>query len=852
MKLPRELWLRLEPLLGSALEMDPASRAGWLEGIGASHPELAPILRRMLATHDRAERRGEMEAVPRFDHAPLSSGGHAPGERIGPFRLLSELGRGGMGEVWLAEQADGRVAREVALKLPAPHLLGGAPAERFRRERDILAKLAHPNIARLYDAGVGDSGQPYLAMEYVEGDNLTDHASARSSGIRERLQLFRQVLAATAHAHRHLVVHRDLKPANILIDRSGQVKLLDFGIAKLVDDVDADGAARDLTRLGGRVMTLRYAAPEQAAGGAITTATDIYSLGVILHELLTGASPYRAAREGRALTEAMLLQDEDVAPSALAPPSLSRQVRGDLDAIVRKAMRRDPAERYASVELLDEDIARHLERRPVKARAGTWRYLAGRFVARHKLPIATAAAVLVTLAAGLVMVELERRVAVAERERAQRHFASVRKLANTLIFDVHGEIETLPGTLKVREMLVKTSIEYLDALAGEAGKDTALALEVASAYRRLAEIQGDSRYAHLGEPESARRSAARASAILEEARSREPDNLGILREQRVLSLLRGRMILEAGDAAGVDETARAADIAERIASLAGADTADRLNLGATLAEYGGILAVVKDDHAAAGAQLSRAIGTLEGLLRDDPANLPARSRLAYAYERAAAVAEATGDPTQLPRAILLMERSIATTESVIRDDPAPATHSQTLVKRYNNAARVRLKAHDVKGAREKSAKARNLVEQLLAADARNVGNATMLAGVLAMASDVEHQAGRHERAIALARAALAADARLPAEIRAGLIVRENAAGAMTSLAASSCALAAGAPAARRAVLLEESRKLFRESRAFKQELVSRGIDAREAARAIVAIDDLAGRCAALGAGEISR
>jgi tetratricopeptide (TPR) repeat protein len=840
LKITRELWLKVEPLLTTALEMDVGARGPWLAQLDATHPELAPVLRRLLETHERAERDGELETVPRLAAAPGWSSAHAPGARIGPFELVRQIGHGGMGEVWLARQADGRVEREVALKLPAAHQLGDAWRERFRRERDILAKLEHPHIARLYDAGVADSGQPWLAMEFVAGLSLSEHVASRPHSTVQRLALFRQVLAAVAHAHRHLVVHRDLKPANILIDASGQVKLLDFGIAKLLDADDVPGASGDLTRLGGRVMTLRYAAPEQVASGTITTATDIYALGVILHEMLTGLSPYRAVRERRMLTDVMLLQEEPAVPSGLAlPRALARSLAGDLDAVVLKAMRREPADRYASVERFDEDVLAHLERRPVKARAGTWRYLAGRFAARQKLPLATAAAVLVTLLAGLVMAERERRVAVAEKARAERHFASVRRLANTFIFDVHGEIEHLAGSLKARQKLVGTAAEYLDSLAGESRTDSALAVEVAGAYRRLAEISGDSRGAHLGDPARARRHAARAAALLEAVEARDPDNIDVLREHRVVALLLGRLTLEAGDASGVKQTARAAAVAERIVGLAQGALEDRRNLGATLAELGGILAVVSDDHVGAAAHLARSTAILEALVREHPGDVPARASLAYAYERAAIAADATAEASQVPRAVEMMERSVATTQSVVRDDPARVSYAQTLVKRHNNAARMKLRIGDVEGARGQAESARALVARLAADDPRNVGNATMLAGVLSMASGIEHSGGRHERAIELARAAIAADAHLPPEVRAGLIVRENAAEAKRALAASACSLPAGG-----APLLTEARALLLESRAFKQELVDRGIDAREATSAIREIDAELGRCGA--------
>jgi eukaryotic-like serine/threonine-protein kinase len=845
LKLSRDLWLQVEPLLTTALDMEAAARPAWLASLDATHPEAAPVLRRMLEAHERAERSRELETVPRLAPVPAWSSAHAPGATIGPFELVRPLGHGGMGEVWLARQADGRVEREVALKLPAMHQQGEVWRQRFRRERDILARLEHPHIARLYDAGVTDAGQPWLAMEFVAGLSLSEHAAARALAVPERLALFRQVLAAVADAHRHLVVHRDLKPANILIDASGQVKLLDFGIAKLLDEEEVAGSSGDLTRLGGRVMTLRYAAPEQVASGTITTATDIYALGVVLHEMLTGLSPYRAVREGKPLTEVMLLQEQLAVASRLAVPKpLARQLAGDLDAILLKAMRRDPADRYATVERFDEDILAYLQKRPVKARAGTWRYLAGRFAVRQKLPLAMAAAVLVTLLAGLVMVERERRVAVAEKARAERHFASVRKLANTFIFDVHGEIEHLAGSLKARQALVGTALQYLDSLAGESRGDSELALEVAGAYRRLAEIEGDSRSAHLGNPGGARRNAERAAALLEAVEAREPENIGVLREHRVLALLIGRLRLEGGDSSGVDETAKAAAIAERITRLPGATLDDRRNLGATLAEYGGILAVVRDDHERAAVQLARATGYLEEVVRESPGDVSARASLAYAYERTAMAAEVSGKDEQLPRAVVLLEKSIAATESVVRDDSLSVSHTQTLVKRYNNAARVKVRVGDVSGAREMAAKGRALVEKLAAADPRNVGNASMLAGVLAMASDIEYRDGRYERAIELARASIAADARLPPEVRTGLIVRDNVVGAKRSLGASACAMPdpGPRPPALRAALLKEAHTLLVESRSFKRELVDRGIDARDATSALAGIEAELARC----------
>jgi eukaryotic-like serine/threonine-protein kinase len=847
-----EDWRQIDPLLTEALEMDEAALSALLAKLDETQPQLSPILRKLLAAHERAERSSELETVPRLAPAPPPSSAFAPAQRVGPFALVHPLGRGGMGEVWLAAQADGRVEREVALKLPM--LAGGGELwrARFKRERDILAKLAHPHIAKLFDAGVSEEeasrGQPYLAMEYVEGATLTDRAAAQKLSIDARLTLFRQILAAVAHAHRHLVVHRDLKPANILIDKDGQVKLLDFGIAKLIDEGGDEEAAAltQLTQLGTRLMTLRYAAPEQATGEAITTATDTYALGVILHELLTGLSPYKAAREGRAMKETALTEDT-ARPSTLAFTSvaaaerqcstvktLAAKIAGDLDAIVLKAMRKNPAERYASIEQFDADLAAHLEHRPVAAREGTFRYLASRYVKRHKLPIAAAAAILLTMVAGLVLIEQQRRIAVAEKARAEKHFAGVRQLANSFVFDVHSEIENLPGSLKARQVLVGTALKYLDSLASESRDDPALALEVAGAYRKIAEIKGDIYGSYVGETSSAKQSVERARAILESISARQPDNIQVLREQRVLMLLNARLLADAGDAASHAESERAVAIAEKIARLPGAEAADRRNLGATLASHGWSIHVVKADPGGATDMFGRAIEILEALIRENPSDLLARSSLAGAYARASIGVEMSGKKEDLPRAIALMEKSIATSEALKRDDSTNASHPQALVKAYSNLASTFQAMGNPDDAGKNIEKAREVAQQLLAGEPENVGYVIMHIRVLAVSSQIAYTRSQFEPAIALAREAIAAHARLSAEAREGMHGRANVAVARSYVGLARIAMAKN-PAftvPRRLEFLKEARAELVLARVFRQELVERKIDAQSAARLV--------------------
>ena len=315
MKIDPESWPSLSKLLDEWLDLPQESRATWLENLGPEHSSLQPLLRQLIANQSTTEAGEFLETLPRFNQAKENCA-FAAGALIGRYRLLRELGSGGMGVVWLAERADGEVKRPVALKLPFISLHNQTLAERFVRERDILAQLTHPGIARLYDAGVSEQGQPYLAIEYVEGEKINAYCDRRSLSLKARLQLFLQVLRAVQYAHTNLIVHRDLKPANILVTNEGEVRLLDFGIAKLLTEGEANET--ELTRIGGRALTPEFASPEQIAGRTITTASDVYSLGVILYDLLTGERRYKLKVDTRSGLEEAILGADPVRPSQMA------------------------------------------------------------------------------------------------------------------------------------------------------------------------------------------------------------------------------------------------------------------------------------------------------------------------------------------------------------------------------------------------------------------------------------------------------------------------------------------------------------------------------------------------------
>ncbi len=568
---------RCEELFHAAMSLAENERDAFLQRSCGDDPELRAEVERLLAAHDRS---GDFILSPAIATARARVGAETDwaGRLVGPYRVVREIGRGGMGAVYLAERADGQYEHRVALKLIKRGMDTEQVLARFRSERQILASLDHPNIARLLDGGSTDQGTPFFAMEYIEGEPIDAWVDRRQLSVEDRLRLFLQVCGAVAYAHQHLVVHRDIKPLNILVTSDGVPKLLDFGIAKVLHD-SGDEATSTVT--GMRLLTPEYASPEQVEGRHATTASDVYSLGVVLYELLTGRSPYRPrSRAPLDVVEAVRTTDPERPSAVGGTEKVRRRLRGDLDTIVLTALRKEPARRYQSVEQFAGDVRRHLEGLPVRARPDTFRYRADKFVRRNKVPVAAGVLLALALVAGTAATAYQAREARAAQARAERRFADVRKLANALLFDYHDAIRDLRGARPVRERMVRDAIGYLDGLTRESSEDPSLQRELAGGYQRIGDLQGGEP-GSLGDTEGAARSYEKALAILESLLRTDSSNARLRRQVAHTALAYGRVVWGRGDvAAGLRNAHRGRALLDPLVAAAPTDTDLRLQLSA--------------------------------------------------------------------------------------------------------------------------------------------------------------------------------------------------------------------------------------------------------------------------------
>jgi serine/threonine protein kinase len=475
-----ERWRELSPHLDHALSLDDKERAIWLTSLEEQNPEIAHLVRTLLQEHSVLSGENFLETAPE----PPGNESSLTGQKVGAYTLLSPLGQGGMGSVWSAERSDGSFERRVAVKFLHFSVAARGGIERFKREGRILGQLAHPHIAELLDAGVSASGEPYLVLEYVEGEPITEYSDHHSLDISERIHLFLDVLSAVAHAHANLIVHRDLKPSNVLVRNDGQVKLLDFGIAKLLANQTAPASQSLLTLEGGGAMTPQFASPEQITGEAITTATDVYALGVLLYLLLTGHHP-AGDNQPSPLQLAKAIVDVEpqraseitaghagpgIAAQPVSPPGkLSRELRGDLDTILLKALKKNAAERYGSVTAFANDLQRYLKHEPISARPDSFRYRANRLIRRNRLALGLSTLALIATIAGTTATLIQARTARRQRDTALRERDRATRVTDlmTSMFKISDPNETVGEGITAREVLDKSSAEVSTALAND-------------------------------------------------------------------------------------------------------------------------------------------------------------------------------------------------------------------------------------------------------------------------------------------------------------------------------------------------------------------------------------------------
>ena len=743
-------WLKVEELLNAALELEPGARRKLLDEAGARAPELRREVESLLACEEEAG--GFLDAPALSLSADFFADGDGAearaGQTVGHYRIKREIGRGGMGVVYLAERADGEFEQQVALKVVRRSFADSDLARRFRRERQILATLNHPNIARLLDGGVSADGEPYIVMEYVEGARIDEHCERQELSVRARLELFLAVCRGLAYAHQHLVVHRDLKPSNILVTPDGVPKLLDFGIAKLLDPEQQRRAGDEHTRTEMRAFTPDYAAPEQVSGAPVTTASDVYSLGVLLRDLLRGAHASANARAapGRWLsgsfgktvaTKPSSGQDDAERVGRTGRRSFAA---AELENIVAMARREDPARRYGSVAQLAEDVRRHLDGLPVRAQKDSFTYRTGKFVLRNKAGVAAAALVALSLVGGFAVAVWQAGVARHQRDRAERRFADVRRLSNALLFDIAPRIERLEGSTGARESLVRRALEYLDSLARESGEDPQLQGELAAAYEKVGDLQGMPRRANLGDFDGAVASYEKARQIRLTLLAKNPTDFERRRSlaANLSSLAYVRWWLS--DVSGsLADSEQALEIYDRLLAekpdaldlqLAAAETrldrADMFYFNDQLAEtyppLGGALAALEtlgranpehvetlqllargrtihaltlrfDGRQKEGeAELAKAFTIREALVEKYPHDPVQKQGLLHAYRQGAQFYQEADDARAF--AILLKARGVA--EDSARDDAANTQARQDLAKTYSllGLLAVRLKRLD--------------------------------------------------------------------------------------------------------------------------------------------------------------
>ncbi len=741
----------IESLLRKALDLEPEHRGAFLDdacrGDSALHQE---VTRRL-----RGEPSDTCTQTPTIkartlgpltgDFADADTVGISPQEqetllrpqKIGAYRIIRLLGEGGMGAVYLAARDDDQFRKQVAIKLLKPGMGSDFVVRRFRNERQILASLDHPNIARLIDGGTTPDGLPYFVMEYIEGEPITRYCDRKALTTVERLKVFQQVCSAVHYAHQNLVIHRDIKPTNIIVTSDGAPKLLDFGIAKILNP-ELSAQTLEATAAMVRMMTPEYASPEQVKGEQITTASDVYSLGVLLYELLTGHRPYRLKNRTPQEIIRVVCEQEPERPSTIVgrvatvskadgatnvtitPESVSstrdghvdrlqRRLRGDLDNMVLMAMRKETARRYSSVDQFSTDIQRHLDGRPVIARKDTIKYRAGKFVRRNKTGAVALLLILASLVAGIWTTSVQ-------RARAEQRFREVRALANSLLFEIHDSIKDLAGSTPAREKLVTKALGYLDSLSREAGSDLSLRRELADAYVKVGDIQGSPFSGNIGDTPGAMESYRKALALREEIVRADPKNIS---DRAALAAVHGQMAhiyWVTGDTKpALEAYQKVIGMTEELIAESPADGSLKRNLWEYLRRYAYAQAQAGDLQAGI-ASANRGREIIEALALENPDDPETRGQLSESYNLMGEALAETGD---YPEGLGYFRKALEIDEQLAAADPTNVQHRISVSIAHANIGDTYERVGDFRTALSHFQKSMTIYEPITAADPQN-------------------------------------------------------------------------------------------------------------------------------------
>jgi non-specific serine/threonine protein kinase/serine/threonine-protein kinase len=822
-------WARVSELFEQAIERPSEAREGWVRAACTDAAVVTEVLGLLSA----------YEAEPGFLESPVDAAAAAraiergaagtPTERhVGPYRIVREIGRGGMGVVYEAE--DTRFERRVALKLLPGIWSATVLAERFQFERRVLASLNHPNIARLLDGGTTDEGLSYFVMELVEGERIDAWCDRHALDMRARVRLLIPVCEAVAHVHQHLVVHRDLKPANILITADGQPKLLDFGIATLVSE--DTGASAGLTRTGQSSFTPEYASPEQVRGEPVTTATDVYSLGVLAYRLLSGHPPY-SLQLSQGLSPvtpaeaARIICDEDPPPpSRVADASAAKALRGDLDTILLKALRKDPRERYASVFGLSSDLAAWLDGRETSATPATLGYRIRKFSARHRPAIAAAAAILLTLVGGAATTAWQARLARQERDKAENRFRDVREFSRSLLFEVHDSLRTLPGATEPRRLLLARAVQFLDRLASDASNDDPLKLELAEGYRRLGQVQGSALSENLGDVAGAAASFEKAVTLAEDVLSRRPTwleaaNVATGAYDDLASTLLQRGQVDDAESAYERHRALVAQMERRYPT----DPAGRASIAASYVNLG-LFRATRRDLTGARALYEQAIAIFEALPTERRSRDEVMRSHAFALKRLGAILLAEGQVDAGERRYL---EALALDEAMVARHPDDARYRYDMTFSLSDLGLAASRRGNAEAATAFWTRALEIREAAVAADPKDIRAMQGVANLRANLGNTARQLERFEDAVANWRAVLRMRDTLLAQQGPVPQALMNHAEARTVLAGCLIDLAGTTGGPRRQALVSEARALLTAAAAEAEPLAAN----HQTARAII-------------------